>query len=65
MWSGPLLASDRLLVSSTSGQVVSISPYTGEILGAIELADGLPLAPIAAQETVFLIEDSGGIIALR
>ena len=65
MWSGPLLASDRLLVTSTSGQIVSISPYTGEILGAIELGDGLPLAPIAAQETVFLIEDSGGIIALR
>ncbi|MEM7123499.1 MAG: PQQ-binding-like beta-propeller repeat protein [Pseudomonadota bacterium] len=65
MWNGPLLVSDRLLVTSTSGQVVSISPYTGEILGALEPGDGFPLAPIAAQETVFLIEDSGSIIALR
>lgn len=65
MWSGPILAGDRLLVTGTSGQIVSISPYTGEILGAVDVGDGLPLAPIAADETVYLIEDSGGIIALK
>ena len=65
LWSGPLLAGNRLLVVGSSGQVVSISPYTGEILGAMDMGDGLPLPPIAAQETVFLIDDSGELIALK
>ncbi len=65
MWSGPLLASDRLIVVGTAGQAVSLSPYTGEIIGARDFGDGLPLAPIAAQQTVFLIGDSGELIALK
>jgi len=65
MWSGPLLVSDRLLVVGTGGQAVSLSPYTGEILGAMGLGVGLPLPPIAAQETVFLVGDTGDLIALK
>jgi outer membrane protein assembly factor BamB len=65
MWSGPLLAGNRLLVAGTAGQVVSLSPYTGEIIGSIDIGSGLPMAPIAAQETVFLIDDSGELIALK
>jgi outer membrane protein assembly factor BamB len=65
MWSGPLLAGDRLLVVGTAGQAVSMSPYTGEILGAQNLGQGLPLPPIAAQQTVFLIGETGDLIALK
>jgi len=65
LWSGPLLASDRLLVVGTDGTAASISPYTGEILGMVDMGSGLPVAPIAASETVFLLDSSGDLIALR
>ena len=32
-WAGPVLVSDRLLLASSEGEVVSVSPYTGEVLG--------------------------------
>ncbi len=65
LWSGPILVGDRLLVSGTDGTAAAISPYTGEVLGMVDLGDNLPLSPIAAQNTVFFVEDSGELIALR
>ena len=37
-WWGPLLAGDRLVVAGTNQQALSVSPYTGEILGQQELS---------------------------
>ena len=32
-WTGPILVSDRLLLASSEGEIISVSPYTGEVLG--------------------------------
>jgi outer membrane protein assembly factor BamB len=65
LWSGPLLAGDRLLVVGSDGTAASISPYTGEILGMVDMGSSLPVAPIAAGEIVYLLDGSGDLIALR
>lgn len=65
LWSGPVLAGDRLLVVGTDGSAVALSPYTGEVMGLVPMSDGLPVAPVVASETVFLVDDSGDLIALR
>lgn len=64
-WSGPLLAGNRLLVTGTDGSVVSISPYTGKELGTVKMDSGIPLAPIAANQIVYLVESSGNLVALK
>ena len=33
IWAGPVLAGDRLIVLSSVGDAISVSPYTGEPLG--------------------------------
>jgi outer membrane protein assembly factor BamB len=65
LWFGPILVGDRLLVAGTDGTAAALSPYTGEVLGMVDLGDNLPMSPISAQNTVFFIEDSGELIALR
>ncbi len=65
LWSGPLLAGDRLLVVGTDGSALSISPYTGEVIGVVDMGNGLPLPPVAAGGVVYLIESSGDLVALR
>ena len=37
MWGGPVLASDRLLVGGSTGEMLSLSPYTGEIIGKLDI----------------------------
>ena len=64
-WTGPVLAGDRLIVVSGTEIAQSLSPYTGEIIGEQELSGPASLAPIVAQNTVFIITDDARLLALR
>ena len=64
-WSGPVLASDRLIVVSSRGAGMAISPYSGEILGQIDLPDGASLSPVVANGTIFVLTDDGDLVAYR
>lgn len=64
-WSGPVLVSDRLVLVSSTGDAVSVSPYTGEILGRIDLPDSTLIAPIVARETLYILTDDAELIALK
>jgi len=64
-WSGPVLAGDRLVLASSNGQVVTISPYSGELLGKLELPDGVFLPPIVAADTIFFLTEDAQLIAYR
>jgi outer membrane protein assembly factor BamB len=64
-WSGPVLAGDRLIVVSSSGEAFSVSPYTGEALGWTEFPDGVYVNPVVANQTLFVVTDDADLIALR
>ncbi len=64
-WTGPILVSDRLIVVGSNGQAVSISPYTGRLLGQIELPDGVDVPPAVANGTVYVLTNEGDLVALR
>lgn len=65
-WYGPLLVSDRLIVTGTSKDALSVSPYTGEILGHITLSSSAaPIEPVVADGTVLLVANDARLIALR
>lgn len=65
LWAGPVLASDRLILASTQGQLVSLSPYTGDVLGKLDISDGVSIAPSVAGGTVFFLTDDGDLTAFR
>ncbi|MCH8917374.1 MAG: PQQ-binding-like beta-propeller repeat protein [Proteobacteria bacterium] len=64
-WSGPVLAGDRLILAGTNKKVLAISPYTGDLLGQIKLADGVEIAPIIARGTLYLLTRDAELIAWR
>lgn len=64
-WVGPVLAGDRLLLASSKGEVASLSPYTGEVLGKAELAGPVSLRPVIAERTVYFLTDGGVLLAYR
>ena len=64
-WNGPLLLSDRLIVLGSNGDAVAISPYSGRLLGRLEMPYGVRVAPIAANGTLYILTDDGNLIALR
>jgi outer membrane protein assembly factor BamB len=64
-WSGPVLVSDRLLVTGSSGLAVALSPYDGGITGKQTLPDSSHLPPVVANETIYILSDDARLIALK
>jgi len=65
IFSGPLLANNRLLVNTSNGYTFSISPYTGEILGFMTLRTGSALPPVIANGQVIITTTNANIIAYQ
>ncbi len=65
VWTGPVLASDRLVVTGSHGEAWAISPYTGQLLGRIELPDSVSVPPVIAGGTIFFLADNADIVAYR
>jgi outer membrane protein assembly factor BamB len=64
-WIGPVLAGDRLILGSSNGLAMAVSPYTGKILGQQELSDAMSVAASVAGGTVYVITDDATLVALR
>ena len=64
-WSTPILVSNRLIVAGSNGEAYSVSPYTGEILGKVEMPDKITIAPLAANGTLFFLSDGADLVAYR
>jgi len=65
LWAGPVLACDRLLVGGTTGELLALSPYTGEIIGKINIGNPIRLAPVVANRVIYVLTDNGRLFALR
>ncbi|MBY0511934.1 MAG: PQQ-like beta-propeller repeat protein [Rhodospirillaceae bacterium] len=65
VWAGPALASDRLILVGSNGEALSLSPYSGAVLGKIELRAGATLSPVFANSTMYLLDDDGDLTAYR
>jgi len=64
-YAGPVLAGDRLIVVSSNGFVLSISPYSGDFLGAAELPAGSVAPPVVANGTLYVLTEDADLIAYR
>ena len=65
LWQGPILAGDRLILTGTDGKALAVSPYTGKLLGQIDLPSPTHLPPIVAHGTVYILSDNADLTALR
>lgn len=65
VWTGPLLASDRLIVAGSTGLAMAISPYDGKILGSVEMPDSVSVAPVVAGGTVYFLSQDAELSAYR
>jgi len=64
-WVGPVLAGDRLVVSGSHGEVLSVSPYSGKVLGWLRMSEGVLVPPLVASGTLYILDDDGDLSAYR
>ena len=65
LWSGPVLASDRLLVLSSRGELRALNPHTGEKVGSLRIGAPAFISPISVNGLLIVMADNGELIAIR
>jgi len=64
-WTGPVLAGNRLIVASSDGSVVAVSPGEGSSSALFELKERVSVRPIVANGMLYILDDGGRITAWR
>ena len=64
-WTGPVLAGNRLWVASSRGQIMTVDVMTGTPTLFRDIKGSVSLAPIVANQTLYLLDDGGTIHAWR
>jgi len=64
-WVGPVLAGGKLWVGNSRGLIGTIDPGTGTLSTFVEGSDPISLAPVVANQTLYILDDSGRITAYR
>lgn len=65
IWSGPLLAGDRLLVAGQTGELAILDAHTGKVAKRLDLKGSATMAPIAMGDTIYVVTDDADLVAIR
>ena len=65
VWTGPILAGNRLLVASSRGDVVIVDPRAGTVLKEMKVKGAVFVPPVIANETVYILTDDAKLVALK
>ena len=64
-WQGPVLAGNRLWAVNSQGQVYTVSTAEGSASLFQDLEEPISLPPVVANNTLYVMDDSGRITAFR
>lgn len=64
-WTGPVLASNQLWVASSTGLLYKVSTGEGSAQLFADLDQPISLAPVVADNMLYILDDSGRITAYR
>jgi outer membrane protein assembly factor BamB len=64
-YSGPILAGGRLIVTGNNGAIMFVNPDTGAIEGQTAVKSSITLPPVVANNTLYVLDDSGRLHAFR
>jgi outer membrane protein assembly factor BamB len=64
-WSGPILASNRLVMVSDQGELRGLDPKTGQQVASLRLGAPAFMTPIATGGMLYVLTNTGELIAIR
>lgn len=64
-WAGPLLASNRLVLVNSDGELVGLNPKTGAVEATLRLGAASYIAPAAYNGALYVLTDKGQLVSIR
>lgn len=65
VWTGPLLAGNRLIVASSEGDVTVLDPRSGSVVKEMNVKSAVFVPPVIANETVYILTDEAKLVAFK
>lgn len=65
LWTGPLAAGGRLILTNNLGELVEMSVTDGSVIRRTKLPDGANQQPVVAGNTLYILTEDGDLIAYR
>jgi len=65
VYSSPILASNRLVMVSSKGVALALDPKTGATLKTLRIGAPAFVTPIAAEGLIFVVTDTGELVAIK
>jgi len=65
IWSGPVLASNRLVLVNSYGELIGLNPKTGEQIAELKLGAPAYIAPAAYNGALYVLTDDARLISIR
>lgn len=62
---GPVLAGERLILAGSNGALININPVDGSFQSQVAVKDGISFQPVVANNTLYILTDSGRLVAYR
>jgi outer membrane protein assembly factor BamB len=63
-WTGPILVGGKLVLANSVGEVVAVSPETGEVQATRDLHTPIFIPPIASGGKIYIVTDEAKLIIL-
>lgn len=64
-WTGPVLAGERLFLSGSNGEILTVNPLTGAVLARQKLGAAPAVPAVVADRTLYVVTVDGTLLALR
>lgn len=65
IWTGPVMAGSRLILTNSQGNAIAVSPQTGTIIGWDEIDSKGTLSPIVVDGVLLFLTHNGKLAAYR
>ena len=65
VWSGPILASNRLVLVNSDGELIGLDPKTGAQTAQLKLGAPAYIAPAAYNGALYVLTDDARLISIR
>jgi len=65
VWAGPIVASDRLVLVNSLGQLMAFDAKTGKKEATLKLPDAAYISPIAVGDKLFVVTDDAKLVAIQ
>lgn len=64
-WAGPIMVGSRLVLASSLGEVVAVTPENGQVVAHGNAGQPVFIPPVAANNQIYLVTDDARLVVLR